>query len=71
MSTERTNTVLLFPQLRKLPTTTKIPTHLDAQALFKIDFVCGVIRIGSVPDFGVTLNGCLCRIYKVNTIMVL
>jgi hypothetical protein len=53
----RTETVLLFPQVQQLPATFEGVCHLHAEALFEVHFPLGVIRVCCAFDFDMPLNG--------------
>src|SRR5882762_7590952 len=52
----RTETVLVFPQVQQLPATFEGVRHLHAKACFEIHLPLGVIRVGCAFDFDMPLN---------------
>jgi len=52
----RTETVLVFPQVQQLPATFEGVRHLHAKACFEIHRPLGVIRVGCAFDFDMPLN---------------
>ena len=49
--TQRTETVLLFPQVQQLPAAFEGVCHLHAEAFFKVHFPLGVVRVCCAFDF--------------------
>lgn len=54
---ERTETLLLFPEVEEFPFSFEGVHHLHAKALLEVHFPFGIIRISSALDFDVSLNG--------------
>ena len=53
----RTETVLVFPQVQQLPATFEGVCHLHAEAFFEVHFPLGVIRVCCAFNFDMPLNG--------------
>ena len=56
LTADRTETLLLFPQIKQLPAPFEVVCHLHAEAFFKVHFPCRVIRVCLTLDFAVTFD---------------
>jgi hypothetical protein len=56
LAANRTETVLVFPQVQQLPSAFESVRHLHAEAFFKVHFPLRVIRIGCPFDLDMPLN---------------
>lgn len=63
---ERTETLLLFPEVEEFPFSFEGVHHLHAKALLEVHFPFGIIRISSALDFDVSLNGDTFRLEQAN-----
>jgi hypothetical protein len=56
LAANRTETVLVFPQVQQLPSAFEGLCHFHAKALFKVHFPLRVIRVGCPFDLDMPLN---------------
>ncbi len=63
---EGAETLLLFPEVEEFPFPFEGVHHLHAKALLEVHFPFGIIRISSVLDFDVSLNGDTFRLEQAN-----
>ncbi len=54
---DRTNTVLLLPQIKQFPPTLEVLFHFQVKTFFKVDFPGWVVRVRCPFDFGMPFNG--------------
>lgn len=55
--TERTESMLAFPEGKQLSFSPESAFHFHAKAFFEIHFPCGLKGVGFSPDFNVPFDG--------------
>jgi hypothetical protein len=66
LSAERTETLLLFPEVEQFPFSFEGMYHRHTKTFLEVHFPFGIIRISCALDFDVSLNGDTFRLEQAN-----